>query len=67
MTRKKLMILGGSRYAVPVVEAAPSMGVHVNLPDNVAHRGIEVYCNTSVVGQDAVPAVVYQQMMKAFP
>lgn len=67
MTRQKLMILGGSRHAVPLVEAAHRLEVHVNLPDNVAHWGIEVYCNTSVVGQDAVPAVVYQQMMKAFP
>lgn len=41
--KKKLMILGGSRYAVPVVEAAHCFGVHVitvdYLPDNFA-RGI---------------------------
>lgn len=29
MTRKKLMILGGSRYAVPVVEATHGLGLHV--------------------------------------
>lgn len=41
--KKKLMILGGSRYAVPVVEAVHCFGVHVitadYLPDNSA-RGI---------------------------
>lgn len=41
MTRKKLMILGGSRYAVPFVRRR--LGVHVitadYLPDNSA-RGI---------------------------
>ena len=40
--QKKLMVLGGSRYAVPVVEAAHHLGVHVitadYLPDNAAHR-----------------------------
>lgn len=58
MTRKKLMILGGSRYAVPVVEAAHRLGVHVitadYLPDNAAHKVSDESCNVSVVDKKTV-------------
>ena len=53
MEKKKLMILGGSRYAVPVVQAAHRLGVHAitadYLPDNAAHRVSGEYCNVTVV------------------
>lgn len=56
--KKKLMILGGSRYAVPVVEAAHRLGVYVItadfLPDNAAHRLSDEYCNVSVIDKEAV-------------
>ena len=36
---KKLMLLGGSRYAIPVIEAAHKLGLYVitcdYLPDNI--------------------------------
>ncbi len=55
MTRKKLMILGGSRYAVPVVETAHRLGVHVitadYLPDNAARKVFDEYVNGSIVGK----------------
>lgn len=39
---KKLMILGGSRYALPVIKAAHELGCYVitcdYLPGNIAHR-----------------------------
>ena len=39
---KKLMILGGSRYAIPVIEIAHKLGLYVitcdYLPDNIAHK-----------------------------
>ena len=39
---KKLMLLGGSRYALPVIEAAHNLGVYVitcdYLPDNKCRR-----------------------------
>ena len=58
MAQKKVMILGGSRYAVPIVEAAHRLGVHVitadYLPDNAAHRVSDEYCNVSVVDKEAV-------------
>ena len=54
---KKLMILGGSRYALPVIQAARELGVFVitadYLPNNFAHRYADEYCNVSIVDQEA--------------
>lgn len=54
---KKIMILGGSRYALPVIKAAHSLGLHVitadYLPDNVAHRFSDEYCNVSIIDLNA--------------
>lgn len=54
---KKLMILGGSRYALPVIRAAHKLGIHVitadYLPDNIAHKFSDEYCNVSIVDFDA--------------
>jgi len=51
------MILGGSRYALPVIRAAHSLGLHVitadYLPDNIAHKYSDEYCNVSIVDFDA--------------
>ena len=55
---KKLMILGGLRYALPVIEVAHRLGIYVitcdYLPDNAAHKYSDEYCNVSVVDKDAV-------------
>ena len=55
---KKLMILGGSRYALPVIKAAHELGCHVitcdYLPDNIAHKYSDEYCNVSIIEKDAV-------------
>ena len=55
--QKKLMILGGSRYALPVIEAAHRLGLYVitcdYLPDNYAHRFADEYCNVSIIDQEA--------------
>ncbi len=54
---KKLMILGGSRYILPVIEAAHSLGVYVitadYIPDNIAHKYSDEYVNVSVVDKNA--------------
>lgn len=54
---KKLMILGGSRYAIPVIEAAHELGVYVitcdYLPDNIAHKYSDEYCNVSIIDKEA--------------
>ena len=54
---KKLMILGGSRYALPVIKAAHELGLYVitadYLPDNIAHKYSDEYCNVSIVDKEA--------------
>ena len=57
MRMKKLMILGGSRYALPVIKAAHELGAYVitadYLPDNIAHRYSDEYCNVSITDREA--------------
>ncbi len=54
---KKLMILGGSRYALPVIKAAHALGAYVitadYLPDNIAHQYSDEYCNVSITDKEA--------------
>lgn len=58
---KKLMILGGSRYALPVIEAAHKLGLYVitcdYLPDNIAHKYSDEYRNVSIIDKEATLAV----------
>lgn len=53
---KKLMILGGSRYALPVIDAAHKLGIYVitcdYLPDNIAHKYSDEYCNVSIIDKE---------------
>ena len=61
---KKLMLLGGSRYALPVIETAHKLGVYVitcdYLPENIAHRYSDQYCNVSIIDKDAVLKVAQE-------
>lgn len=56
--QKKLMLLGGSRYLLPVIEIAHKLGIYVvtadYLPNNIAHSYSDEYCNVSVVDKSAV-------------
>ena len=58
MKQKKLMLLGGLRYILPVIEEAHKLGVYVitadYLPDNIAHKYSDEYCNVSIIDKDAV-------------
>ncbi len=58
MVKKKLLLLGGSRYLLPVIEAAHNLGLYVitcdYLPDNIAHKYADEYCNVSIIDKDAV-------------
>ncbi len=58
MGQKKIMLLGGLRYLLPVIEAAHRQGYHVitadYLPGNFAHRYSDDYVNVSIVDKDAV-------------
>jgi carbamoylphosphate synthase large subunit len=55
---KKLMLLGGLRYLIPVIEAAHKEGCHVitcdYLPNNIAHKYSDEYHNLSITNKDAV-------------
>lgn len=56
--RKKIMILGGSRYILPVIREAHRMGIYVitcdYLPDNIAHSYSDEYCNISILDKEHV-------------
>lgn len=55
---KRLLLLGGSRYILPIIEAAHNLGYYVitcdYLPDNIAHKYSDEYCNVSIIDKEAV-------------
>ena len=57
---KKIMLLGGSRYLLPVIEAAHNLGLYVitcdYLPNNIAHKYADEYANVSIIDKEAVLA-----------
>ena len=67
MKQKKLMLLGGIRYLLPVIEAAHKLGVYVitadYLPDNIAHKYSEEYVNVSIIDRDAVLKVAQEKQI----
>lgn len=52
------MLLGGLRYLKPVIDAAHKQGYHVitadYLPNNIAHKWSDEYCNVSIIDKEAV-------------
>ena len=60
MLRKTLLLLGGARYALPVIGAAHKIGARVvtcdYLPDNYAHAFSDGYINASIIDKEAVLA-----------
>lgn len=58
--QKKLMLLGGIHYLLPVIKAAHKLGLYVitadYLPDNVAHKYSDEYVNVSITDKEAVLA-----------
>lgn len=57
---KKLLILGGDHFTIPVVEAAKKQGYYVitcdYLPDNVAHKVSDEYVNFSTTDKEGILA-----------
>ena len=55
---KKLMLLGGMRYLIPVIEAAHKLGIYVitcdYIPNNIAHKYSDEYHNVSIIDKDEV-------------
>lgn len=59
--QKKLLLLGGLRYLLPVIESAHSLGYYVitcdYIPDNIAHKYSDEYHNVSIIDKEAVLAL----------
>ena len=55
---KKLLLLGGAHYLLPVIREAHALGLYVitcdYLPDNTAHRYADEYRNVSILDREAV-------------
>lgn len=55
---KKLLLLGGLRYLIPVIKTAHDLGYQVitcdYLPDNIAHKYSDEYFNLSITDKDAI-------------
>lgn len=58
MKQKKLMLLGGIRYLLPVIETAHRLGARVitadYLPGNIAHKYSDEYANASIIDRESV-------------
>ena len=56
--QKKILMLGGLRYLIPVIQAAHELGYYVitcdYLPHNVAHKYADEYHNISITDKNAV-------------
>ncbi len=67
MKQKKLMLLGGIRYLLPVIKAAHDQGYYVitadYLPDNIAHKYSDEYVNVSIVDKEAVLKVAQEKQI----
>lgn len=54
---KKLLLLGGSRYLIPVIKKAHELGIYTitcdYLPDNIAHKYSDEYKNISIIDKEA--------------
>lgn len=65
MKQKKLMLLGGIRYLLPVIESAHEQGYYVitadYLPDNIAHQYSDEYVNVSIIDKEAVLKVAREK------
>ena len=57
-SNKTLMILGGSRYLLPLIKVAHELGIFVitvdYLPNNIAHQYSDLYLNISVTDHEKV-------------
>lgn len=63
--QKRLMLLGGIRYLLPVIKAAHEQGYYVitadYLPDNIAHKYSDAYVNVSIIDKEAVLRVAQEK------
>lgn len=55
---KKILLLGGSHYAIPLIGKAYKMGIYVitadYLPNNIVHKYSDEYLNISIIEKKKV-------------
>lgn len=65
MKQKKLMLLGGIRWLLPVIKAAHEQGYYVitadYISDNIAHRYSDEHVNVSIIDKEAVLKVAREK------
>lgn len=65
MKQKRLLLLGGLRYLLPVIEAAHELGYYVitcdYLPDNIAHKYSDEYINASIIDKEAILKIAIEK------
>lgn len=63
--QKRIMLLGGIRYLLPVIKAAHEQGYYVitadYVPDNIAHKFSDDYVNVSIIDKEAVLRVAKEK------
>ena len=63
--QKRIMLLGGIRYLLPVIKIAHDLGYYVitadYLPDNIAHKHSDEYVNVSIIDKEAVLKVAREK------
>lgn len=61
---KKILLLGGSRYILPVIESIHNLGHYAitcdYLPGNIAHKYSDEYHNVSIIEKDKVLALAQE-------
>lgn len=64
MKQKKLLLLGGLNYLIPVIKSAHKLGYYVitcdYIPDNIAHKYSDEYHNVSILDKDKILALAKQ-------
>jgi len=64
---KKLMLLGGIRYLLPVIKEAHKLGIYVitadYLPNNIAHKYSDEYVNVSIIDKAAVLKIAREKQI----
>ena len=64
---KKIMLLGGIRYLLPVIKSAHEQGYYVitadYIPDNIAHKYSDEYVNVSIIDKEAVLRVAREKQI----
>ena len=62
--QKRILLLGGLRYLLPVIKTAHDLGYYVitcdYIPSNIAHKYSDEYHNVSIIDKEAVLALAQE-------